>query len=183
MQEPSRGRSRSQSSPLTYEEGLAEDLKVAARSSSSRHTFAIMILSARLFEISFAISIGEVSHDVPFRSLPSGRVTIISCLGCSVGTSVCILPSYGVVTHLISSPCSSPWLRRRWHCGLRRTREVERAVRRISLCRKVDGCLCSPPTESHSHPSSPSSPSSPTFSDPWQQEKRSRWMRTGVMQD
>jgi hypothetical protein len=101
------------------------------------HTFAMMILSAKLFEISFAISIGEVSHDVPFRSLPSGRVMIISCLGCSVavrreGRQDRHLTSHIPVTttHLISIHCNSTWLRRRWHYGSRRTREVEKAVRR-----------------------------------------------------
>jgi hypothetical protein len=48
------------------------------RRETSRLTFAMMTFSAKLFAIWLATSIGEVSHDVPLRTLPSGRVISIS---------------------------------------------------------------------------------------------------------
>ena len=45
------------------------------------HTLAITIRSDKLFDTSFAMSIGLVSQRVALRSDPSGIVTAISSLG------------------------------------------------------------------------------------------------------
>jgi hypothetical protein len=45
------------------------------------HTLAMTTRSDKLFDNSFAMSIGVVSQLVAFRSEPSGMVTIIPSLG------------------------------------------------------------------------------------------------------
>jgi len=80
----SRGRSKSQRPSSTFGKGGQHyDQIWTARMNASR-TLAMTILSDRLFETSFAISIGLVSQLFAFRSDPSGIVTVISSLGCAI---------------------------------------------------------------------------------------------------
>lgn len=74
----SNGRSRSQSSPSTWELSA-----VRCTVNQIQHTFAMTTRSARLFDRSLAISSGDVSQLFPFRSVPSGIVIVIPWRGCS----------------------------------------------------------------------------------------------------
>ena len=86
LQDASKGLSRSQSWPSTYiyASGI---MRIYSTETVVRQTLAMTSLSARLFEIPLAMSMGDVSQLFPVFSAPSGRTTAMSSRGWAGKTS------------------------------------------------------------------------------------------------